>query len=50
MDMHYVVKFVSDLLQVSGFLQVQKCTLVLSTDKTNHHNMTEILLKLALTS
>ena len=39
---HYVIKFVSDLRQVSGFL------LVLSTNKTDHHNITEILYKLAL--
>jgi hypothetical protein len=40
---HYVIKFVSDLWQVSGFLY--RCTLVSSTNKTDPHNITEILLK-----
>jgi hypothetical protein len=35
----YVIKFVSDLLQVSGSF---------STNKTVRHNITEILLKVAL--
>ena len=36
---HYVIKFVSDLRQVfTGY----------STNKTNHHDITEILLKVAL--
>ena len=34
---HYVIKFVSDLQQVSGFLQV----LVSSTNKTDCHNIIE---------
>ena len=38
---HYVIKFVSDLRQVGGFLRV------LSTNKTDHHDLTDILLKLA---
>jgi hypothetical protein len=39
-----VINFVSDLQQVSGFLWA----LVSSTNKTDHHNITEILLKVAL--
>ena len=39
---HYVIKFVSDLRQVSGFLRVS------STNKTDHHDIAEILLKVAL--
>jgi hypothetical protein len=35
---HYMIKFVSDLQQVSGFL----------IDKTDRHDITEILLKVAL--
>jgi hypothetical protein len=35
---HYVIKFVSDLQQVCGFL-------VSSTNKTDRHDITEILLK-----
>ena len=42
---HYVIKFVSDLRQVGGFLQV---LLVSSTNKIDHHDITEILLKVAL--
>ena len=42
---HYVIKFVSDLRQVSGFLQVLQFS---STNKTDRHDMTEILLKVAL--
>jgi len=42
---HYVIKFVSDLWQVSGFLWI---LLVSSTNKTDSHDITEILLKLAL--
>jgi len=38
---HYVIKFVSDLLQISGFL-------VSSTNKTDRHDIIEILLKVAL--
>jgi hypothetical protein len=44
---HYVIKFVSDLWQVSGFLWI---LLVSSTNKTDSHDITEseILLKVAL--
>ena len=38
---HYVIKFVSDLRQVGG-------TLVSSTNKTDRHDITELLLKVAL--
>jgi hypothetical protein len=41
---HYVIKFVNCLWQVDGFLLV----LVSSTNKTDRHNITEILLKVAL--
>jgi hypothetical protein len=40
-----VIKFVSDLWQVSGFLRV---TPVSSTNNTDRHNITEILLKVEL--
>jgi hypothetical protein len=40
-----VLKFVSDLWQVGGFLWVSP---VSSTNKTDHHDITEILLKVAL--
>jgi hypothetical protein len=39
-----VINFVSDLQQVSGFLWALVC----STNKTDHHNITEILLKMEL--
>ena len=42
---HYVMKFVSDLQQVNCFLQV---LLVSSSNKTDCHDITEILLKVAL--
>ena len=42
---HYVIKFASDLLQVGGF---SLGTTVSSTDKTDRHDITEILLKVAL--
>jgi len=42
---HYVIKFVSDLQQVGGFLLVLP---VSSTNKTNCHNIIEIMLKVAL--
>jgi hypothetical protein len=42
---HYVIKFVSDLRQVSGFFGL---TPVSSTNKTDRHYITEILLKVAL--
>ena len=38
----YVIKFVRDLRQVNGFPQVS------STNNTNHHDISEILLKVAL--
>ena len=39
---HYVIKFVSDLRQVSSFSPVS------STNKTDRYNITEILLKVEL--
>jgi len=42
---HYVTKFVGDLRQVNGFLSVYQFS---STQKTDRHNMTEILLKVVL--
>ena len=42
---HYVIKFVSDLRQVGGF---SPGTPVSSINKTDRHDMTEILLKVAL--
>jgi hypothetical protein len=42
---HNVIKFVSDLRQVGGFL---RGTPVSSTNKTDRHDITEILLKVAL--
>ena len=39
---HYVIKFVSYLRQVSGFIEV------LGLSPTDRHNITEILLKMAL--
>jgi|JYMV01.1.fsa_nt_gi methylthioribose-1-phosphate isomerase len=42
---HYVIKFASDLLQVGGF---SLSTPVSSTNKTDRHDITEILLKVAL--
>ena len=39
---HYVMKFVSDLREISGFLQVS------FTNKIYHHDITEILLKVML--
>ena len=44
---HYMIKSVSDLWQVSVFLQG---TAASSTNKTDHHNITEILLKMALST
>ena len=43
----YVIKFISDLRQVSGFLLVT-CTPVSFSNKTGSHEITEILLKVAL--
>ena len=45
---HYTIKFVSDLRQVSGFLWVLFHTRLSSTNKTDCHNITETLLKVAL--
>ena len=42
---HCVIKFVDNLRQVGGF---SLCTQVFSTNKTNGHDITEILLKVAL--
>jgi len=42
---HYMIKFVSDLRQVSGFHRVLQ---VSSTNKTDRYNITEILLKVTL--
>jgi hypothetical protein len=42
---HYVIKFVSDLRQVSGFLQVLPIS---STNKTYCQDIAEIFLKVAL--
>ena len=42
---HYVIKFVSDLRQVSGFLQVLRFPPPIKTDC---HDIAEILLKVAL--
>jgi hypothetical protein len=41
---HYVIKFVSDLRQVGGFLRILRFL----QNKTDRHNITEILLKVAL--
>ena len=40
-----MIKFISDLLQVGGFSPNSP---VSSTNKTDHHDLTEILLKVAL--
>ena len=40
---HYVIKFISDLRHVDGFLWVLRYT-----NKTDYHDITEILLKVAL--
>ena len=42
---HYVIKFVSDLWQVGGFLLSSPLS---STNKTDCHDITEILLQVAL--
>ena len=41
---HYVIKFISDLRQVGGF---SSGTPISSTNKTDFHDITEILLKVA---
>jgi hypothetical protein len=42
---HYVIKFISDLRQVGGF---SMGTPVTTTNKTDLHDITEILMKVAL--
>jgi len=42
---HYVIKIVSDLRQVGGFLRV---LLISSTNKTDHHDIAKIVWKVAL--
>jgi hypothetical protein len=42
---HFVTKFVSDLQQIGGFLRVLRFS---SVNKTDLHDITEILLKVAL--
>ena len=42
---HYVIKFVSDLRQVGGFRQVLRFP---PPKKSNRHDITEILMKVAL--
>ena len=44
---HYVIKFVSDLRQVGAFRQVLRFS---STNKNDCHDITEILLKVALST
>jgi hypothetical protein len=44
---HYAIKFVSDLRRTGGFCPG---TPVSSTNKTDRHDMTEILLKMALST
>ena len=44
---HYVVKFVSDLCQVRGFLRVLRFP---PTNKADRHDKAEILLKVALST
>jgi len=46
-SIHYMIKFVSDLRQVSGFLQI---LLFLPPIKTESHDITEILLRVALST
>ena len=41
---HYVIKFASDLRQVGGFHRVLPAS---STNKTDRHDITEILLEVA---
>jgi hypothetical protein len=46
---HYVIKFVSDLPNVGGFFWGGGDIQISSTNKTDRHDITEILLKVALT-
>jgi hypothetical protein len=41
---HYVIKIVSNLRQIGGFLG----TPVSSTNKTDHHDITEVVLNMSL--
>ena len=41
---HYVIEYLSNLREVGGFLRVS------SINKTNHRDITEILLKVALST
>jgi hypothetical protein len=43
---HYVIKFVSDLWQIGGFLLV----LLFPPNKTDSHDITDLLLKVALST
>jgi len=42
---HYMIEFLSDLRQIGGFHRI---LWVSSTNKTDHHDITERLLKVAL--
>jgi hypothetical protein len=44
---HYVIKFVSDMQQFRGFLRILRFS---SANKTGSHDITEILLKVALST
>jgi hypothetical protein len=44
---HYVIQFVGDLREVGGFLRMS--TPVSSTNKTDRHDIAEILMKVAIT-
>jgi hypothetical protein len=44
-SIQYMISFVNDLRQISGFLLILPVT---STNKTDHRDITEILLKVAL--
>ena len=44
---YHVIKFVSDIRQVDGFFPGSP---VDTTNKTDHHDITEILLKVALST
>jgi hypothetical protein len=48
MQQHYVIKFVSDLRQVGRWFSPG--TPVSSSNKTDRHDITEILLKVALST
>jgi hypothetical protein len=42
---YYVMKFVGDMRQIGGFLQGTPVSII---NKSDHHEITEILLKVAL--